>query len=577
MVVALMGGLGLFMLGMVLLTDGLKALAGDALRRVLTRFVSSSWSAVGLGALVTAVIQSSAATTLTTVGFVSAGLLTFTQAVGVVFGANLGTTSTGWIVSQLGFKVSLGGLSPPLVLVGVLLRLLSKGWLSKAGLAFAGFGLLFIGIDMLQHGMAEVSSRVDPSDLPGAGGHGGFASRAVLMACGFLMAVLMQSSSAAMATTLAAVASGAIGLEQAAALIVGQNIGTTPTAVAASIGGTAAAKRTALAHVLFNTVTAGVAFVLLPVMLRASVWSADLVGVPDGPTILAAFHTGFNVLGVALLFPFIRPFAGFIERLLPDRDPPSLKYLSRAVAEVGPVALESARRALVRVLGDAARAAQELPRGEPVRSEAARTLGEAHSALGEVRRFVHRLGGAQQAEHEVDTQSALLHAADHADRLIDALIDRPSLGLGAWAQPEVARVAGLVRERAEGIADACEADAVAPATAHGAAHADLIEAAARAQAAAAELARVRRDERRVALRDAAHGRLSPDEAVARIDALLWLDRVTYHLWRAAAYLARPENPDAMPATPAARGPGEHSPGNPGIVNASGPRTPESHP
>src|SRR5690606_14694255 len=193
----------------------------EALRSILTRFVSGPVSGVGWGALVTALVQSSTATTLTTVGFVSAGLLTFTQAVGVIFGANLGTTSTGWIVSQLGFKISLGAISPPLVLLGVAMRLLGRGRLAHAGMAVAGFGLLFIGIDMLQDGMGGLSSRVSPADMPGTV-ESGLVARLILVVAGCIMTIIVQSSSAAMATTLAAVASGAIGLEQAAALIVGQ-------------------------------------------------------------------------------------------------------------------------------------------------------------------------------------------------------------------------------------------------------------------------------------------------------------------------------------------------------------------
>ncbi|NUQ49198.1 MAG: Na/Pi symporter, partial [Phycisphaerae bacterium] len=192
MIAALLGGLGLFLLGMVLLTDGLKALAGDALRRILTRMVAGPVSGIGWGALITAVVQSSHATTLATVGFVSAGLLSFSQAVGVVFGANLGTTSTGWIVSQLGFKVSLGAFSSPLVLIGVLLRLLSHGRAAHFGAALCGFGLLFIGIDLLQGGMTAVSGHLSPGDLPGAGA--GLAGRAALVGLGFIMTILTQSS-----------------------------------------------------------------------------------------------------------------------------------------------------------------------------------------------------------------------------------------------------------------------------------------------------------------------------------------------------------------------------------------------
>lgn len=166
MIGSLLGGIGLFLLGMILMTDGLKTAAGDALRRVLLRFTGGPFRAMLSGATITALVQSSSATTLTTIGFVSAGILTFQQAVGVIFGANLGTTSTGWLVSLLGFKVSIASYALPMVGVGALLNLLGRGRLRAAGLALAGFGLIFVGIDQLQSAMAVVATRIDPSMFP---------------------------------------------------------------------------------------------------------------------------------------------------------------------------------------------------------------------------------------------------------------------------------------------------------------------------------------------------------------------------------------------------------------------------
>ncbi|NUM78660.1 Na/Pi cotransporter family protein, partial [candidate division KSB1 bacterium] len=264
MIPNLLGGIGLFLLGMILLTDGLKAVAGEALRRVLSRFVRGPFSALFSGATVTILVQSSSATTLTTIGFVSAGLLTFPQAVGVLFGANLGTTSTGWIVAVLGLKISVGKLALPLIGVGALLRLLTRDRLAAGGLALAGFGLIFVGIDTLQAGMAHLAERFDPSQLPGET----FAGRMLLVVTGIAMTVVMQSSSAAVATTLTALHGGAIDLTQAAALVVGQNVGTTVTAALAGLGAVTAAKRTALAHILFNVITGVVALAILPHFVR---------------------------------------------------------------------------------------------------------------------------------------------------------------------------------------------------------------------------------------------------------------------------------------------------------------------
>jgi len=160
------GGIGLFLLGMVVLTDGLRGLAGNALRQLLFQSTRTPLRGAAAGALTTAIIQSSSATTVTAVGFVSAGLLTFPQGLGIVFGANVGTTITGWIVAVFGFKLNLGTVALPLIFVGVLLRLFSYTRLRHLGWALAGFGLLFVGIDFMQQGMSEFEGAVTPADFP---------------------------------------------------------------------------------------------------------------------------------------------------------------------------------------------------------------------------------------------------------------------------------------------------------------------------------------------------------------------------------------------------------------------------
>ncbi|HWV58591.1 MAG TPA: Na/Pi symporter, partial [Longimicrobiales bacterium] len=167
MTASILGGVGIFLLGMVILTDALKALAGDALRMILSRFVSGPWSAMLSGATATLLVQSSTATTLTTIGFVSAGLITFPQSIGVIFGANLGTTSTGWMVSMLGLHFSIAVAAMPAVAIGAVLRLLGRDSIAAAGFALAGFGLIFVGIDILQVGMAGLADRFDLSGLTG--------------------------------------------------------------------------------------------------------------------------------------------------------------------------------------------------------------------------------------------------------------------------------------------------------------------------------------------------------------------------------------------------------------------------
>ncbi|MCG3153655.1 MAG: hypothetical protein DKINENOH_00245 [bacterium] len=402
MILDLLGGIGLFLLGMILLTDGLKAVAGDALRRVLSRFVRGPFSALLSGATVTMLVQSSSATTLTTIGFVSAGLLTFPQAVGVLFGANLGTTSTGWIVAVLGLKISVGKLALPLIGIGALLRLLTRDRLAAGGLALAGFGLIFVGIDTLQAGMAHLAERFDPSQLPGET----FSGRLLLVAMGIAMTVVMQSSSAAVATTLTALHGGAIDLTQAAALVVGQNVGTTVTAGLACIGAATAAKRTALAHILFNVITGVVALAILPHFVRLADALAHGLEAQPGALALATFHTVFNVLGVLLLLPWTRGYARLIERLVPERGPALTRRLDATVATVAPVAIEATRLTLREIALVLSEYLQNLLQGRPSRD----TLEPAGRALDETRKFLGRIRSDPETKSEHQRHIDTLHA-----------------------------------------------------------------------------------------------------------------------------------------------------------------------
>ena len=165
MIATLLGGLGLFLLGMIVMTDGLNGLTGHRMRRTLLRFTRSPTSGVVTGALTTAVLQSSSATTVAAVGFVSAGLLTFSQALGIVFGANIGTTATGWLVALLGFKLQLAELFMPVIFLGAVCHLFGRGRIAAIGLAAAGFGLILVSVAMLQHGMADIDRLLPINEL----------------------------------------------------------------------------------------------------------------------------------------------------------------------------------------------------------------------------------------------------------------------------------------------------------------------------------------------------------------------------------------------------------------------------
>lgn len=527
MIASLLGGIGLFLLGMVLLTDGLKAAAGDALRDLLGRMAGGPLPAFLSGAALTALVQSSSATTLATIGFVSAGLLTFTQAVGVILGAAVGTTSTGWLVAFLGLKFSISALALPLVGIGAFVRLLSTGRRAQIGLALAGFGLIFVGIDTLQAGMLTLSARFDLAGL----GHEALHQRLLLVLVGAAMTVVMQSSSAAVATTLAAVHAGTLTLAPAALLVVGASIGTTVTAALASVGAPVPAKRTATAHVLFNLFSGTLAFLALPLALPALEGiAADGAG-PEGA--IAVFHTAFTLAGAALVLPLAGRFAEGIARLVPDRAPALTRNLSASAHAVPAVAVEAARRTvrdIAAVLLEAARA--RLRGASPAANGAAPA-----AALAETARYLGAVETAPGADAH-DRFVATLHAVDHLERLADAL-----------RQTEPVRVIPTDAD-ARRVAAELDRSLDAPLAwlRGGGERADAAPSAEMERASLA-IAELRRGSRPRLMERTATGDLEPDDALRRLDALRWLDRIAYHAWRATHHLALPVPGSAAAGAP----------------------------
>ena len=523
----LIGGIGLFLLGMVLLTDGLKAFAGDALRRALVRFTGTPLKAFGSGALVTAMVQSSSATTVTVIGFVSAGLLTFPQAVGVVMGASLGTTGTGWIVAVLGLKVSLGFYALPLVGIGAFLKLLGHGRIKSLGLAVAGFGLIFIGIETLQAGMQGLSSVFNLAMLPA----GGLWGHVLAMVIGIVMTVIMQSSSAAVATTLTALHTGTINFEQAASLVIGAAVGTTVTGALAAIGGSVPAKRTALAHVMFNLATGLIAVVLLPLLLWGIGWAQEHAGLEAGATSLAAFHSVFIAVGVAIFLPFADAFAGWIERRLPERGPTLTRHLDATLLHAPAVALEATRRALSETARESFAAVRAILAGHMRGPEDLRRVQIQH-ALEQTQDFFAKIPPVSEDEPPSQSRMAQLHAIDHLTRL------------QAHLHPEANVQRALMEERLGPMAMQARAILeVSDAGLQGQAPADWRAQVARAAAALAEL---RRQERPTVLKQTAAGQGEPVKALEMLDAMRWLDRVGYHTWRICHYLGADDKAETSP-------------------------------
>lgn len=518
MLAMIIGGIGLFLLGMMLMTDGLRSLAGDALRSILERFVRGPLSGMAWGAGITALIQSSSATTLMTIGFVSAGLLTFSQSLGVIFGANIGTTSTGWIVSTIGLKLSMTAIALPMVGVGAAVRLLGGERIAPIGTALCGFGLLFIGIDTLQAGMETLAQRIDPTSFPGMT----LTGLPLLILIGAAMTVVMQSSSAAVATTLAALYTQAITLEQAAVLVIGQNIGTSVKAMLAVIGASVPAKRTAVAHTLFNLLTACIALALLPAFLWIARRVAGDAEHPDAVA-LAAFHTSFNIIGVAVFVPLTRWFAALVMRIVPEPQPTLTRNLDPSSIEVPSVASEAVRRTLLHILNEAGAVLKARMKHHMKRSQVVRRVEEIEQGLVETQKFLGKLSAIATSSGQYERQLSSLHAADHLTRLLAAFRQEPTVSVidhNEQLHSHLMRLLAVVAEQDEA------------AIASG-----LSEL-------SNEIADQRKASRSSILEQTASGQLKPTESVRVLEAYLWLDRVTYHFWRAAHHLQREVQPDS---------------------------------
>ena len=453
-----LGGLGLFLLAVGMLTDGLRLAAGDALRDILASGTRTPVRGVASGVLVTAIVQSSSAVTVATIGFVNAGLLNLAQALGVVYGANIGTTVTGWLVAAVGFEWKIDVFALPLVGVGMLLRLTgSSTRLGAAGEALAGFGLFFIGVDVLKTSFEGVAALVDPATLAPQGWLG----LAAFIGVGALMTVLTQSSSAAIAITLTAATGGLIAIDAAAAAVIGANVGTTSTAVMAALGATPAARRVAAAHVVFNVATAAVAILLLPVLL----WLVDLLGRAAGleaaPAVtLALFHSVFNLLGVVIMLPVTRRLADFLAGrfVTPAERLGRPQHLDATVAQTPALAMDALALELQRLVGLIrdwyVQAAGPSGRPEPGVLEAVHTLS------GAVITFLGRLERTRLTEDVARDLPEVLRVVNYVEDVAEASEDlRHLAAVRALADGPLAEEVGRFHEEALAILAACRPEA----------------------------------------------------------------------------------------------------------------------
>ena len=321
------GSLGMFLYGIKKMSDGLQKTAGKKMKNVLNFMTGNRFTAIITGIVITALINSSSATTVMVVSFVNAGLMNLVQAIGVILGANIGTTVTGWIMATLGFSMDITNIAIVLIGLGLPLFFSKKTRQKDFGEILFGAGFLFLGLKYLQSSMPDISGNVAVLSFLERMNDGSIGTVILCVLIGMVLTMIVQSSAAAMAITLTMAYQGWVGVTASCALVLGQNIGTTITAFLASIGTSTNAKRAAWAHILFNLIGSILAIILLKWMMAlVNMLTPGDIYTMQGeelyatiPTYLAMFHTMFNVINTILFTPFIKQYAAFITRIIPNK------------------------------------------------------------------------------------------------------------------------------------------------------------------------------------------------------------------------------------------------------------------
>ncbi len=440
-VMEILGSLGVFLFGMKIMSEALQKVAGERLKSLLSRMTTNRVSGVATGFLTTSIVQSSSATTVMVVSFVNAQLLNLRQAIGVIMGANIGTTVTGWVVALIGFKIKLSAMALPIVGIGMVMTFLRGARKKQWGEVLLGFGILFLGLHLLKSSIPDLSE-AQLTFVRDLGGEG-VGSALVFVGIGTLLTIVLQSSSATMTLTLTMTAAGWITFENAAAMILGENIGTTVTALLASIGTSTSARRAALAHTSFNVF--GVIWALLLtkwVMLPVvdAIVPADPWAQPIKPAVvtahLAMFHSLFNITNTCLLLPFAGFIATFVTRLVPGKaeaeGPMFGKFISTPVVgtpELQLMQVQQEMRHMVDVVTGMFKDAMEAltnPRAnraelvQRIRNEELRTDG-LEREITEVLRKTGRESTSGQVARDIVNMTYNAHRleriGDHCDRL----------------------------------------------------------------------------------------------------------------------------------------------------------------
>lgn len=335
-------GLGIFLFGMRHLEESIKGLAGKSFKNLLQRFTNRSWKGILTGTAVTAILQSSSMVTLLALAFLGGGMIGLKNALGIVLGANLGTTFTAWIVATFGFKMDIADFSFPFLAVGILsfLFLKSRPFLMNLGGLLIGFGLLFLGLDYMKEAIEMVAGQIDLSSFATYG-------LWAFLLLGLVITALIQSSSAMIVIILSALNAGLLDVYQAVAMVIGANIGTTTTLIFGSIGGTADKKRLMLANVIFNCLTGLLIYFFIEKLVYGVYY---FFNVEDVLMELVLINTLINLIGIILFYPFLGVFRNFLnKRFISSAPEGETLYVKNIAPNVPDVALQALDKELIQV------------------------------------------------------------------------------------------------------------------------------------------------------------------------------------------------------------------------------------
>ena len=342
-------GVAIFLFGMLSLEEGFRTFTGGALEKILKSSTDKLWKSLTFGVATTSVMQSSSLVSVITISFLSAGLLGLTSAVGIIFGANLGTTTGAWLVAGFGLKVNLSAYAMPMLVFGIILVFQKAKNLKGVGYVLAGLGFLFLGIHYMKEGFDSVSQTIDLAEYAMTG----FVGVLAFTGIGILATVVMQSSHATLVLILAALAAQQVSYENALALAIGSNVGTTITAIIGAMGAGIEGRRLAAAHLIFNVVTGLIAIIGIRQLMVIVGWLSVHLGIAeDNYTLqLAVFHTLFNLIGIVVMLPLINRLVGFLKKVLPEKaaEVEMPVYLSPAMTDVPDAAVQAVRKESIRL------------------------------------------------------------------------------------------------------------------------------------------------------------------------------------------------------------------------------------